>query len=303
MKKKLIALLLAVCLVCSLSSIASAAEPSTMVTYDLETHTRTETQLNNLSTYSSQEVFSDPVPGTGDFESLLAQGIVQLVEEDEVFPEIDTYAYDDNWTKVTSPNSFPYRAIAYLLIHFPSGNQTGTGFVLASGKVVTAAHCLYNVKSGHVGETPTSIDVYFGWNNGSNYNYVNAKASAFHVNSMWDSYLDANYDYGVIDINSSITDATGRFGRKTTVSSSTKYTLTGIPYDQEVYFGKYMYTDTGKVDSWTTRTIQHSLNCCGGISGAPLYDPDNYVVGLHTWSNSTYGTATRITSDLVSMLS
>lgn len=302
MKKRFIALLLAVCLVCSFSTIASAAESSTMVTYDLVTHTRTETQLNNPSMFSSQEVSSDPVQGTGDFGPLLAEGVVELAE-DGIFPKIDTYAYDDNWTRVSSPTSFPYCAIAFLKIYFPSGTQTGTGFVLASGKVVTAAHCLYNLHDGHVGETPTSITVYFGWNNQNSVQSVTAQASAFHVNSKWDSNLDANYDYGVIDINSSITSVTRKFTYSKTVNANTKYTLTGIPYDKKVYFGNYMYTDTGKVDSWDDRTIQHSLNCCGGISGAPLYDSDNKVVGLHTWSTDEYGTATRITNDLISMLS
>lgn len=302
MKKKLIAILLAACFVCSLSSIASAAEPSTMVTYDLVAHTRTETELNKISMFSMQEVSKAPVPGTGDFESLLADGTLQLVEEDELTPDIAPYSYDNNWTKVTTPREFPYRSIAYLKIYFPSGFQSGTGFALAPGKIVTAAHCLYNLKSGHEGETPTRIEVYFGWNNGSSYRTAKATASAFHVNDMWDSYLDANYDYGVIDIDSTITSATGRLGRKTSVSGSTDYTLTGIPYDNEKYFGYYMYTDTGRIDDWDSRTIQHSLNCCGGISGAPLYDSDYYAVGLHTWSNSSYGTATRITSDLESML-
>ena len=216
--------------------------------------------------------------------------------------------FDDNWTRVTNTTTFPYRAIAYLEMTWNVNGKkyvhTGTGFAAGDGKVLTAAHNLYNLSDDNIphGEAPDSIKVVFGKNGSSAYR--TATATEFYINSEWESHEDANYDYGVIIVPTSVTDYTGHFGLDYEANTSTRYTLSGYPYSGN-YGGKYLYTASGKADTVNSKTIYHYLNATGGVSGAPLYSSDWYAVGLHTWSYGSendpdaFNKATRVTRDVI----
>ena len=134
--------------------------------------------------------------------------------------------------------------------------------------------------------------------------YRTATATEFYINSEWESHEDANYDYGVIIVPTSVTDYTGHFGLDYEANTSTRYTLSGYPYSGN-YGGKYLYTASGKADTVNSKTIYHYLNATGGVSGAPLYSSDWYAVGLHTWSYGSendpdaFNKATRVTRDVI----
>lgn len=175
--------------------------------------------------------------------------------------------------------------------------------MIASGKVLTAAHCLSNTKSGHVGETPTSVQVYFGRNGNYRFQSLTCYASSYDVNPEWDENRNEDYDFAVINVSTSISAKTGYFGYTTTLDENAKYTLAGYPYDQKKYFGSYLYADDGYTETVWSDSFTHDMNCCGGISGGPIYNGAFRVVGIHTWGSTTQGgTATKMTMNVVNLI-
>lgn len=305
MKKKnalfiMLTVVMALCFSTSAMAINKNAQKSDSsqyyVEYDLISGTKTRKKIFIPQSFYSVNEYSKPAT---EGNNNLGVPIYDPVDDLPI-----TRGYDpDSWKKVTNTKVTPYMKIAYLVINFKSGTQTGTGFMIESGKILTSAHCLYNSHSGHIGETPTSIDVYFGRNGSYSYSYLNCKANSFKVNSEYADNSNEDYDYGIITVDKSVSDKTGTFGWSTSIDEDATYTLTGYPYDSKKYYGKVMYTDSGSVGPVWSKSFDHSLNSCGGVSGGPIYNSSNQVIGIHSRSTSSKGgTATRFTSDVRALI-
>lgn len=131
------------------------------------------------------------------------------------------------------------------------------------------------------------------------------------LNDEWDTNKNADYDYGVLMVPSSIGAATGSFGWTTSISTSTAYILSGYPYIEgnATYNGRQMRTGSGRISSGNiyTRRFVHGINCSPGVSGAPVYSSDQRVIGIHTWGYNEAdgragGDATKITSSMASFI-
>ena len=191
----------------------------------------------------------------------------------------------------------------------------GTGFMVASDVMLTAAHCFDN----KVNETRiTTLEMRVHWyQNGDTFNsnyctvYKYWTASGYNV----DSHI--NTDWAVVKLNkpsgssNHLGSIVGYFGYESPSDerlSDMQVTLTGYPQDDEFY----MYSAMGNVldidddtDNITEYCFRHDVDMVGGQSGSPIYNStNNIVVGINVreYTSRNYNEAMRITSAVSGMI-
>jgi V8-like Glu-specific endopeptidase len=198
---------------------------------------------------------------------------------------------NDDRTLVTNTTQKPYSSICRLQIKFPGSSipQLGTGFMITSDMVATAAHCLYDES---LGGYATSITVYPG-ENGTTNPYGSATSQTLNIPESYKSTESTKYDYGIIKLNSRIKDCgqlNYAIGASRFLKGSYKLYTAGYPLE-----GSHrMYTEQGNIISTTTDLVYYDLDTTGGQSGSPImiYNGDHYVVvGIHhgEYPSENYG--------------
>lgn len=245
--------------------------------------------LSGMTVYA-QEISQDNDGDSGvkQVEQLLEVDVVNGTERIIDLPETATYSMvadtaasetilersvigTDERTKVTNTTTSPYYAIAYLSITMEDGGTfRGTGFMISPNTMLTAGHCLKSSTS-----KAKSVTVYPGRNGTSK--PITANMTKYYVDTKYTG-SEADWDYGIIVLDSNIGNTTGWFGLHGTNGSSigtTNITVTGYPGDLTGY---YMWTCGGTVSNITTNRFKHTADTAGGESGSPTY-----------FYNSTYG--------------
>lgn len=239
-----------------------------------------------------------PKKGTG------IQTPMQIPEEELNLPSLDGPTPDsvflpDGRTRITNTTLYPSRAIAWLVVTFPSGSGTCTGWFIGPRTVATAGHCLYDTATN---KWATSIKVYPG-RNGTSAPYGYTTAYRLRSVTGWTVSENWEYDYGIIQTNAAKGSTVGYFGFRWQSSNvfSGNYTVRGYPGDKT---SGTMWTMTGPIGQVWTRKLFYRMDTYGGQSGSPLYHTFNnvccYGVGVHAYGSYTisgvsYNSATRIT--------
>ncbi len=202
----------------------------------------------------------------------------------------------DERTKITNTTASPYYGIAYLSITMEVGEEyRGTGFMISPNAMLTAGHCLKSPTS-----KAKSVTVYPGRNGASK--PITANMTKYYVDTKYTG-SEAEWDYGIVVLDSNVGDTTGWFGLHGTSGSSlgtTEITVSGYPADLP---GSYMWTCGGTVSNIKANRFQHTADTAGGESGSPTYFQNgiygNQAVGIHTHGGNY---SRRITPTLVNWL-
>ena len=267
---------------------------------------------------SSFTVFAEELPhgnvGAAQVEQLLEVDVVNGTERIINLPEMAAYSMiadtassdvalgrsiiggSDERTKITNTTSSPYYGIAYLSITMEDGKTyRGTGFMISPNTMLTAGHCLKSSTS-----KAKSVTVYPGRNGTSK--PITAKMTKYYVDTKYTG-SEADWDYGIMVLDSNVGNTTGWFGLHGTSGSrigTTNVKVTGYPADLDGY---YMWTCGGTVSNITTNRFQHTADTAGGESGSPTYfyngSYGNQAVGIHTHGGNY---SRRITTTLVNWL-
>ena len=216
----------------------------------------------------------------------------------------NTVIGSDGRTLVTSVNSNPYNRIACLIIKWTDGTVSqGTGFMISSKYMLTAAHCVYNTD---LGASAKSITAYFGAN-GATYS-KSVGASSWSWCSSYPSDTSAKNDWGCIELSSEPNRGYFSIGYTTTATlESSTLTICGYPGDKAVVSSsatvngkmRYMYMMSGTPSNVGTYVIDYKMDTYNGQSGAPVYNSSYVVYGIHNKGYSTYNQSRRLTSALV----
>ncbi len=137
----------------------------------------------------------------------------------------------DGRTQVTGTTGFPWRAIAHLVVTWRNGTSGGcTGWFIGPRTVVTAGHCVY---SSSRGGWASSIRAYPG-RNGSSTPYGSGVSHRLFSVTGWTSSANHEYDYGAIQLSSTLGNTVGWFGYRWQSSNtfSGAYRITGYPGDK-----------------------------------------------------------------------
>ncbi len=207
--------------------------------------------------------------------------------------------------KIEDADEFPYSAICFLEITFPSGKDPypATAFLISENVAMTAGHCLY---SKSLGEWATEVKLFPGK---SGYGFFNnpfgtATATEIVVNVDYynGSYSDQyDVDWGFIKFESNdIDNDSGYLGFRYMVGSIINKTImvSGYPNPDPDSTQYYQYADSGTISTVKAHRFYHTASTQSGHSGSPvLYWDDTaqewLVFGIHVASglNSTYNEA------------
>ncbi|MCE7904718.1 MAG: serine protease [Anaerolineae bacterium CFX3] len=186
--------------------------------------------------------------------------------------------------------AFPNRAIAYLVVKFPSGTGSCTGWFIGPRTVITAGHCVYDASTN---KWATSITVYPG-RNGASAPYGSTTSHRLFSVSGWTSSHNPSYDYGAIQTKAAKGNTVGWFGYRWQASNAFpgNFTVKGYPGDKPSGQQWFM---SGPVTHVNTYRFWYNIDTYGGQSGSPFYQwwtgsgcTKNcyYGVGIHTYGTS-----------------
>ena len=242
---------------------------------------------------------------------------------------------EDRLTPSLSPvggdiTTYPYRAVVELQITWPNGDPgSGTGAMVDSYHVLTAAHCIYDFAEGGWAKTIIATPAF----NDNSAPYGQATAIYAHVTSNWiqdsndgntNSYTDS--DVGLITLNCMIGKATGWFQLLPEPDGQINYdmsvSMAGYPglngnqisFQNPASLGNTMYGESGTITTVSPDPDGEEfvypfqdLEYTYGMSGAPLWVDNNGVpsiVGVHVTGGANpsittidpngFGYATRI---------
>jgi len=200
----------------------------------------------------------------------------------------------DNRTKVSDTTQFPYSAIAFIQLTFPSGIYTCTGALIDKDSVLTAAHCL-NFQEG-TEESVISATVSPGLNNDIPYFGTHAMKDYGIPLGWYSTNGSSDYDYAVINLATAPGLTTGAFPTTTVTNTlGQQVNVTGYPGDKADQEGSYsQWKGLGYVKSETTRVQYYDVDTYDGQSGAPVFQSRNgviMIIGVHSgyFSNGLNG--------------
>ena len=214
-------------------------------------------------------------------------------EDDEEAPQ-EGYVFDeDDREQIWSTWKYPYVAVAYMEIHCSCGcESTGTGFMVAKDKLMTAAHCI--ICSEHQAWAD-GITFYFGYDSGGYHTYTyNGRWYAFVGTTFPDGYTTDN-DWAVVKLYKNVGETVGWFGLKYNMPdkdiTSKLLRLLGYKWGALKISSGFATTGSGNLLLYTI-DIEH------GNSGGPVFYLDHgdpYAVAINIADNDQTNFGYRIT--------
>lgn len=187
---------------------------------------------------------------------------------------------------ISNTSIYPYSAVVQLVMKYNDGYYIGSGSIINSNYVLTAAHNVYNAKKK---EWASSVDVVAGaFPSGNSVGSYFPKTHSVK-NIIPDTYNgNFNDDIAILKLANPIGKQTGTFGITKNISKS--ITLTGFPGDKYTYNNlPRMTTETKNYHSLSNSMIEHKLDTSGGASGSGVYNKNsNNIFGVHVASPTKY---------------
>lgn len=318
--KAFLVLFLAIMIVsfCAISSGASNVGTEEYYEYDAETGDETIFSLPaaSISTYarSSNESVEYDLQGniisrsTPPFDPY-ADNDVSMKLTSKVTPLARTQNADD-YTQVTNTSAFPYRCIGYIRVVKgvdSNGNEVatyGSASLQGPALLLTVGHICHFTDYGWADKIYFYPGAYSTEQQGDIVTpYGCHQMKSITIPSEWRVDRNSDYDWGVVVLKTS--PGVGNFGKRVVSSSylNSSVIMTGYPYTTETPdWTFYMYTSSGRINLMTDYRLYCSYKGYARASGAPVYDSGNYVMGIHSQSDSTYCYATRMTQRLYNVL-
>ncbi|MEO3928899.1 trypsin-like serine protease [Micromonosporaceae bacterium B7E4] len=174
----------------------------------------------------------------------------------------------DERTPVTDTTSFP--GSATVLLTFTGGQCTG--FMISERTVATAGHCVH---TGAGGQWRSNLIAYPGYA-GDRAPYGSCRARAAFAASGWTRGSDPGQDYGAVQLDCAIGNATGWYPLGWTNESVTGACTVsqGYPADRR----STQWRSQDHIRAETASTIYHQHDTSTGQDGSPLYlsEPDDW---------------------------
>lgn len=172
---------------------------------------------------------------------------------------------------------------------------TGTGFMVYTDIMLTAGHNLYDKQHGRILEMKAYIK-----QNGEILNGVSYTIDRFSVMPELVRGEYAQYDWCIAVLPTEIGRTIGYFGYGVLPASTTKWvTVSGYPGADKYTFTQYASMNT--LMRYNPYYFQHKCDTVSGMSGAPAFDGNGIVWGIHTGHciyDSSYNAGMVITSYL-----
>lgn len=244
--------------------------------------------LTILTAFAAVSLAENPTP-TGEGTVIVSDKPIEEVvgQEGKAEPFVPdgtdkTVFYDDGRITVADTSAYPYSAIAYMVCWGDCEcDWTGTGFMVGSDQLLTAAHCL--ICPTH-GKWAKRIDFYFGFRNSRNYKLKYSGSWSALVGNGFDNHeYSVHGDYGCVKLRERIGDQVGWFGTWRDLSDTqlaSQYVYVAGYKDGEL---KY---DSGTVSPSTWEHMAYKIDTLPGTSGCPIFTSDYFAIGINIAENS-----------------
>lgn len=220
----------------------------------------------------------------------------------------------DERNPIQDTDSYPYSAIAKLLVEYKCGCKFhATGFLVSGNCMLTAGHNIWTYCTEDEcvsGQYELKyIMAYLGYYAGTylGMEYITPDTHTIYLDPQYDGY-NPLYDYGYIILNDDYSEITGYFNianiASTVYRNSNTTTVAG-------YDGYYLYRGIGGLTSVTSTRVFHSCDTLESQSGSPIYiNTTTYpytVFAIHTHGideeyYTDWNSGWRITDDLIDHL-
>lgn len=205
-----------------------------------------------------------------------------------------------------NPNVYPYSAVLELRLGQDTGDDgkadiwgMGTGFLEGNDVMVTAGHCFWG---GSVYKWVDDCRIYVRHNSssfGSDYYHP----YSWTCSTAYTNAENIDFDWCAVTLQDNLGASNGWFGKGYVPGglSGKEVTISGYPADTPSKAG-YQYTASGAITKSTDYRVMYTIDTEGGDSGAPIYDSDGIVWGIHAYGSRSENSGTRITDTLYQIL-
>ena len=208
----------------------------------------------------------------------------------------------DGRTKVSSTDSYPWRAQVKLKVKFGSTWYNCSGTMIGAYQLLTAGHCVHQ---GSGGNWFNEIKIYPGYECGHKQWWL-ADYTLVRSYSGWTVSGSANHDWAMITLDRRIGSRTGWFGYLTAGCSwydGKGFNIAGYPVDLDG--GECQYYDFDYERDCSDYKLYYYIDTYGGQSGSATYWLDGssrYEVAVHAYGHTSggscvYNSGTRLNQD------
>jgi len=201
-------------------------------------------------------------------------------------------------------NNYPYTAVMFLLLGRDKdgdGNieswSTGSGFLVDSDVMVTAAHCFIGKGADGINRFIDECRIFPRYASSS----ISYNATGYYHPASWSYstvYMSSNnveHDWLVATLAAPIGNQHGYFAVRDWDASIEGVTATTGGYPAESPSKRYyQHKSTGPLRSYSTKRISFIMDVEGGNSGGPVYVSGNQVIGIITGAGNEANWALRI---------
>lgn len=202
---------------------------------------------------------------------------------------------------VKNTRTFPYSAVSQVFTTYSKHTLKGTGSIIYDKYVITAAHNIYNKE---LKEMPKKIQIIPGaYSDGKKTiapfgQYTVIKKS---IPKEWLNNFNPKYDIAILELNQAVGRKTGNLNLSTQLTKN--ITLPSFP--GEYYINNKhprMVSTSGSYSSASAKFLYYNLYTANGSSGAPVFDTNKKIIGIHTTGASKSNAALRITPTLMTFI-
>lgn len=190
----------------------------------------------------------------------------------------------DGRITISNPSTYPFSAIAYMEVWGKCGhNWTGSGFMVDKDMLITAAHCIVCPTCSAWAK---KANFYFGYKNARNYYYkYTGDWWAWAGNLFKNKEYTTTGDYAAIKLYKNVGNTTGWFG---TWWNASETRIKNHFFYAAGYRDKTLKYDLGTVDliGKNHEFLSFNMDTVPGNSGGPIFDTENYAVGIIIAGNS-----------------